>query len=73
MCVTLFLPDGTEVTDEAKLIEEVRKARPDLSLQARGPFATCLCGINFEVLAELVGWRLERKGGDVYATRRCDA
>lgn len=73
MCTTLFAPGGREITTKADLIDLLKLEIPDRPMRIIGDPAGCLCDVNLRTITVLAGWKLEWKGEDAIATRRCDA
>ena len=74
MCVTLKLPDGRELTQTEELRQLMGEEPPWLGgYEDLAGEDVCLCPINLDRAAEVLGYRLTWQGETVIATRRCDA
>jgi hypothetical protein len=79
MCVNLHLPDGRVVASYRELTSLMAGDGPpplvnDFAyLDGMEEAIICLCPLDMDAVALVMGWQLEWKAGDPHATRRCDA
>jgi hypothetical protein len=76
VCINLHLPDGRVLASFYELRVEMGGEWPPIQreysyLESEG--IPCICPVDLDACALVMGWRLEWKDGDPYATRRCDA